>query len=392
MENRNALESKYQRILNELGEQATFYIEDIQRIFPDMKKSTLYWNMSKLVDGGYLKRVRNGVYSFNEWKGKKNVSLSQTAEKIRDILDETGFDYYISGLDILQKYMLHIPEQYPIVICIQKESKNELTDILTNHFYEVVEPRRLKEKYEAIQYNGKNNDIIILLHGGGLSWWNYIDEISLLENEFHIVIPILDGHSGSDTNFTSIESNALEIINFINKNYNGKVKLIGGLSLGGQILLEILSKNPDICECTIIESALVMPMDFTYKMIEPIFNLSYCLISKKWFSKLQFKSLKLKKSLFALYYEDTCKITKDNLIAFMKSNSNYEVKNTLSHTKAKTLVLVGSKERPIMKKSATKIVHLIPNSKLEVLQGYYHGDISINHADDYVERVKRLVR
>ena len=75
---------------------------------------------------------------------------------------ETGFDYYISGLDILQKYMLHIPEQYPIVICIQKESKNELTDILTNHFYEVVEPRRLKEKYEAIQYNGKNNDIIII--------------------------------------------------------------------------------------------------------------------------------------------------------------------------------------------------------------------------------------
>lgn len=171
---------------------------------------------------------------------------------------------------------------------------------------------------EYKEYGSKNNDIVILLHGGGLSWWNYIDEISLLENEFHIVIPILDGHSGSDTNFTSIESNALEIINFINKNYNGKVKLIGGLSLGGQILLEILSKNPNICECAIVESALIMPMDFTYKMIEPIFNLSYCLISKKWFSKLQFKSLKLKKSLFALYYEDTCKITKDNLIAFMK--------------------------------------------------------------------------
>ena len=92
---------------------------------------------------------------------------------------------------------------------------------------------------EYKEYGSKNNDIIILLHGGGLSWWNYIDEISLLENEFHIVIPILDGHSGSDTNFTSIESNALEIINFINKNYNGKVKLIGGLSLGGKILLEI---------------------------------------------------------------------------------------------------------------------------------------------------------
>ena len=232
------------------------------------------------------------------------------------------------------------------------------------------------------EYGLKNKDIIILLHGGGLSWWNYIDEIGLLEDEFHIVIPILDGHSDSDTNFISI----------INENYNGKVKLIGGLSLGGQVLLEILSRNPNICEYAVIESALVIPMKFTYKMIEPIFNLTYGLTKKSWFSKLQFKNLKIKNSLYDLYYEDTCKISKNNLIAFMKSNSSYELKDTLSRTRAKVLILVGSKERSIMKKSAVKIAELIPNSELEILQGYYHGDISINHADDYVERVKRLVR
>lgn len=242
------------------------------------------------------------------------------------------------------------------------------------------------------EYGLKNKDIIILLHGGGLSWWNYIDEIGLLEDEFHIVIPILDGHSDSDTNFISIENNASEIINFINENYNGKVKLIGGLSLGGQVLLEILSRNPNICEYAVIESALVIPMKFTYKMIGPIFNLTYGLTKKSWFSKLQFKNLKIKNSLYDLYYEDTCKISKNNLIAFMKSNSSYELKDTLSCTRAKVLILVGSKERSIMKKSAVKIAELIPNSELEILQGYYHGDISINHADDYVERVKRLVR
>lgn len=242
------------------------------------------------------------------------------------------------------------------------------------------------------EYGLKNKDIIILLHGGGLSWWNYIDEMGLLEDEFHIVIPILDGHSDSDTNFISIENNASEIINFINENYNGKVKLIGGLSLGGQVLLEILSRNPNICEYAVIESALVIPMKFTYKMIETIFNLTYGLTKKSWFSKLQFKNLKIKNSLYDLYYEDTCKISKNNLIAFMKSNSSYELKDTLSRTRAKVLILVGSKERSIMKKSAVKIAELIPNSELEILQGYYHGDISINHADDYVERVKRLVR
>ena len=241
------------------------------------------------------------------------------------------------------------------------------------------------------EYGLKNNDIIILLHGGGLSWWNYIDEIELLKDEFHIVIPILDGHSDSDTNFTSIENNALEIIDFINENCNGKVKLMGGLSLGGQVLLEILSKNSNICEYAIIESALVIPMKLTYKMIKPIFHLTYGFIKKSWFSKLQFKNLKIKNSLYDLYYRDTCKISKDNYIAFMKSNSSYEVKNTLSYTKAKVLILVGSEEKSIMKKSAVKIADFIPNSELEILQGYYHGDISINHADDYVARVKELI-
>lgn len=245
---------------------------------------------------------------------------------------------------------------------------------------------------EFKEYGIKNNDIIILLHGGGLSWWNYIDEVELLENRFHLIVPILDGHSGSDKDFTSIESNALEIINFINENYNGKVKLIGGLSLGGQILLDILSQRPNICEYAIIESALAIPMKFTYKMIAPTFNLSYNLICKKWFSKLQFKSLKMKNDLFDLYYEDTCKVTKSNLISFMKANSSYEIKDDISKTQAKVIVLVGSKERPIMKKSATKIANLIFDSEFKILQGYYHGDISINHADEYVEIVKKLVR
>ena len=244
---------------------------------------------------------------------------------------------------------------------------------------------------EYKEYGSKNNDTIILLHGGGLSWWNYIDEIGLLEDEFHIVIPILDGHSNSDTNFTSIESNALEIINFINDNYNGKVKLIGGLSLGGQILLEILSRKNDICDCAIIESTLAIPMKATYKMIRLAFSMSYGLISKKWFSQMQFKSLKIKKDLFNEYYRDTCKISKEDMIAFMEANSKYEIKDSLSSTKAKVLVVVGDKDRPIMKKSASIIHQKINGSRIEILPNYYHGDFSINNPQQYVKAINELI-
>ena len=53
MEKLSALEKKYIAIKENLKEQATFYMEDVQAIFPDMKSSSIYWNLSKLVEAGY---------------------------------------------------------------------------------------------------------------------------------------------------------------------------------------------------------------------------------------------------------------------------------------------------------------------------------------------------
>ena len=241
------------------------------------------------------------------------------------------------------------------------------------------------------EYGKSNKDIIMLLHGGGLSWWNYEEVSEILKSDYHVILPILDGHSGSDRDFTSIESNANEIIEYIDNNYNGNVKLIGGLSLGAQILLDILSKRDNICEYAIIESALVCPMKMTNILIESSINMSYGLINKKWFSKLQFKSLKIKKELFDKYYIDSSNITKNNMISFLEANSNYYLKN-IKTNKSKSIVIVGSKERSIMIKSAKRIHDELINSELEILSGYYHGDLSINHPNEYAEKVKKLIK
>lgn len=67
------------------------------------------------------------------------------------------------------------------------------------------------------EYGKQNIDVIILLHGGGLSWWNFREIAELLQKDFHIVIPILNGHAGSDRDFTTIEQNAADIIAFIDE-------------------------------------------------------------------------------------------------------------------------------------------------------------------------------
>lgn len=158
----SALEDKYQKISEKLGGQTVFYAEDIQSIFPDMKKSSLYWNMSKMVDAGYFKRVRNGVYAFNEWHGKKSIVLSEIALRVADRMDETGFDYYISGLDVLQKYMQHVPEQYPCLLFVNKAAKEEVRDLLQKNNMEVLLPTQIQVMYENHVLKGKELPQVVL--------------------------------------------------------------------------------------------------------------------------------------------------------------------------------------------------------------------------------------
>ena len=105
-----------------------------------------------------------------------------------------------------------------------------------------------------VQYGNPGSKTVIFLHGGGLSTWNFRDEAEILQGRFHILIPILDGHHGSDQKFTSIEENAARIIRYIDSRFQGQVFLIAGLSLGGQVLVEMLSQRNNICEFAIIES------------------------------------------------------------------------------------------------------------------------------------------
>ena len=227
--------------------------------------------------------------------------------------------------------------------------------------------------------------MILLLHGGGLSWWNYREVAQKLAEQYHVVLPVLDGHAGSDAPFTTIEKNASRLISYIDTHFGGLVMAIGGLSLGGQIAVEMLSQRPDICRYALLESILVKPAKLTHAFIGPTFGISYGLTKQKWFAKLQADYLGIPRDLFDDYFRDTCKISKADMIAFLKANSMYTVKPSLSETKAKVKIVAGSKEQKNIRDSAEFLHQAIPGSSMEILPGLRHGDLSINNPEQYAE-------
>lgn len=244
---------------------------------------------------------------------------------------------------------------------------------------------------EYMEYGKENSETILLLHGGGLSWWNYDNVAKALRDEYHVILPILDGHAESDAPFTTVEQNAREIIRYIDGHCGGSVLLIGGLSLGGQVLLEMLSQRKDICKYAIIESASVRPSRLMCTLVRPAIGCSYGLVKRRWFSRLQFRSLRLREDLFECYYTDTSDITRENMIAFIEASAGYSLNEDIRACEAEVHVYVGSRERRSVRKSAEDIRRALPAATLHVLPRLYHGEFSIKHADDYAAAIRKIV-
>ena len=125
-------------------------------------------------------------------------------------------------------------------------------------------------------WGDKSNKTIILLHGGGLSWWAYRKIISVLSEDYFVVAVILDGH-GEDYNnpFISIEDSAAKLISFIDTECNQSVFAIISLSIGAQIAVETISQRKDITEYAIIESVLLIPTKWIKIASKPLINMTY---------------------------------------------------------------------------------------------------------------------
>ncbi|MFZ2539179.1 MAG: alpha/beta hydrolase [Oscillospiraceae bacterium] len=241
------------------------------------------------------------------------------------------------------------------------------------------------------EYGNGDLPTIILLHGGGLSWWSIKNIADDLKDNYHIVIPIIDGHGeDGETTFVSIEDSADKLIQYIDQTQGGTVFAIGGLSIGAQIVVEILSKRETIAEFAIVESALLYPIKGTAALTVPMLKLFYGLINKKWFAKMQAKTLFVPKHMFKQYYQDSLKISKQSLINITLSNGDYNLNDSVGKTKAKVLIIVGSKELGIMKKSANRLHSIIENSELYIADKMGHGEISLLQHQKYLALIKNF--
>ena len=159
---------------------------------------------------------------------------------------------------------------------------------------------------------------------------------------------------------------------------------MGGVSLGGQIAIELLSLNSDIAQKAIIDGSICIPQPKLAKVSTIIVKLFGKLMFSKYASKIQLSLMKkiypnmaYSQEIEGYYMEDMPRIPIKTLVTMYQTYmGEYRLKDSITESKAQVLYIYGEKEMSCVKESAKLFQKMHPNCTVYEAKGYNHGYLS----------------
>lgn len=222
---------------------------------------------------------------------------------------------------------------------------------------------------------------VLLLHGGGVAGWMWDSLRQRLEVDHRVIVPDLPGHGRSaDETYLSHSETVDALANLLTA-----PATVIGFSLGAQLAIRLAAQHPELVERAVIVSAQAkdMPLKgFTLGML----GVSAPLARQRWFAKLQARELFIPPHLLEEYIRTSAGVTKETLVAAVGENMRFELPSAWAEYPGRALVMVGSRERRLMRDSASAIHAALPGSELEVIDGCGHG-IPLQRPDWFDDRI-----
>ena len=203
------------------------------------------------------------------------------------------------------------------------------------------------------------SETIIFIHGLGISGWMWNEQLEFFK-DYHCIIPDLPQHGNSKTlNHFTIDDVADSIVEIINEHAHNQRAHLVGISLGAQIVLQILSKTPERVDSAFISGALISngpnnemllkSLYHTLKVYQPVKNSDF-------FIKANMRMYNMPKRFYEEFEKSTTSIENKNLEEILRENLTFKLPSGLENLDVPVLVMVGEKDYKITKKSALIII------------------------------------
>ena len=222
---------------------------------------------------------------------------------------------------------------------------------------------------------GKENDeTLIFIHGENMAGWMWEEQVKAFP-DFHCLVPDLPEHGESKeiAPFT-IQKAADQIIEIFKDYTNGRAQLVG-ISLGAQIILQILNDAPRRVDSAFISGVLVnnsQPNDTFLELFNYLID-SYIPVKDHPLSIGSYiRSYGIPKGQRKKYIKSTRVVKPDSAREILKENIFFKIPDKLDEVDVPVLVMAGEKDYTVIKESVQGLSNDLPNSRSFLVPGVGH--------------------
>ena len=231
----------------------------------------------------------------------------------------------------------------------------------------------------------------MLIPGLGVSYEIFIPLINILENDFHIIAVEVDGFVlGKHTRFTSVDDQAVQIIDYIKENYEGRLDCAYGLSLGGKILSRILERDEILISHAVMDAAPLLPLPKC--MVGPLrylqcFNVWTCYHWTKFW-----------RFVFHSHYFDVLLDECRKVYPFGDGRAVLDGYKSVYTNKLQEIhgndihYWYGTKEAFVARPQVKHLKKLCPDLNVEVFKGMNHGQLLVDCPEEIAKRIIDMMK
>jgi pimeloyl-ACP methyl ester carboxylesterase len=218
---------------------------------------------------------------------------------------------------------------------------------------------------------------LVFLHGGGTAGWMWQQQIKDLK-DYHCLVPDLPGHGeSSQETWVSFADTASQVADIIRQKSAGGRAHVVGLSLGGYLVVSLLSQAPEVVDHALASGINALPYAGA-GLIKGISRLTLPLLKWKPMVKASLRAMHLSDEEQAQYIESLQKLDPQAYLRISDQALDFRLPPIPQDLTAPVLIVVGEKEVRNALQSQPVLLNGIPGAVGRIAPGVGHAWVGEN--------------
>ena len=229
----------------------------------------------------------------------------------------------------------------------------------------------------------------MLIPGLGVSYEIFLPLIELVQDRFHVIAVEVDGFTlDRYTDFTSVDDQARQIVEYVREHHGAHLNVAYGLSLGGKILSRVLERNELLIEHAVLDAAPLLPLPRW--LVGP---LRYLQCANVWtcYHWTGFWRWVFRSHYFDVLLDECRKVYPFGGSKAVLDGYKSVYTNRLESISGSDIhYWYGTQEAFVAKPQTKHLKELCPEVRIEVFKGLNHGQLLVNHPDRVASMLEQI--